>query len=279
MIEIGVYNTLRIARDTQNGLYLADETGEEVLLPNKYVPKEFEIDQEVEVFVYLDHEHRKVATTLEPYIYLNEFAVLRVNYVNEFGAFLDWGLEKDLFVPFSEQARPMEKSKRYLVYMLVDEKSNRLIASSKTRRFLNNDNLTVAEGDEVEIMISHTTDLGINAIVNERHHGLLYQNEVFDEKLRPGDRRLAFVKSIRPDKKIDLVLQAPGYAKVEPGAQKIMEVLAANNGFLPLNDASDPDDIRSVLHMSKKTFKKAVGALYKEKRIAIETEGIRLLKD
>ncbi len=279
MIEIGKDNTFTILRDTKVGLFLGATEGDgEILLPNKYVPKEFKIGDQITVFVYLDHEERPVATTLEPYIYINEFALLRVNYINQFGAFLDWGLEKDLFVPFSEQARPMEKGKRYLVYMYLDEKTNRLVASSKTNRFLSNDEIKVNQFDEVDLIISHITDAGINVIVNETYKGLLYKDEVYDESLRPGDRLIGYVKNIRPDNKLDIMLQKPGYENVEPNAEKILDELRANRGFLRLNDDSHPEDIKTVLKMSKKTFKKAIGMLYKEKLIEIRDEGIYLVK-
>lgn len=278
MIKIGKYNTLKILRETNIGLYLGDGT-EDVLLPNKYVPLQYEIGQEADVFVYLDHEQRKVATTLEPYIYLNEFALLRVNYTNEFGAFMDWGMEKDLFVPFAEQARKMEQGKRYLVYMYLDEQSNRLVGSSKINQFLDNENPDLEAGDEVELLISHISDAGINVIINERHKGLLYQNEVFDESIRPGDRLAGYIKKIRPGNKIDVSLEKPGYGKVEPNAQKILDELKASRGFLRLNDNSSPEDIKGILKMSKKTFKKAVGALYKERLIEIKPDGIHLSKE
>jgi predicted RNA-binding protein (virulence factor B family) len=188
MMQIGKFNVLTIARDTKIGLYLTDGKTD-VLLPNKYVPEHFEIGEELEVFIYLDQEERPVATTLEPYIYLNEFSLLRVNYTNKFGAFLDMGLEKDLFVPFKEQARPMEQGKRYLVYMYLDEKTNRLVGSSKTNQFLDNKDITVENGEEVDLIVSHITEVGINVIINEKHKGLLYKNEVYDD-LRTGDRRL-----------------------------------------------------------------------------------------
>ena len=171
MIKIGKYNTLTILRDTKVGLFLGNPTEDpegihDILLPNKYVPNEFEIGEEVIVFVYLDHEERPVATTLEPYVLLNEFALLRVNYINQIGAFMDWGMEKDILVPFKEQARPMEKGKRYLVYLYMDEKTKRLVASSKTNQFLKNDNLTVEKGEEVDLIVSHITEIGINVIIN-----------------------------------------------------------------------------------------------------------------
>lgn len=278
MIHIGVDNTLKIMRDTQIGLYLADHEGNEVLLPNKYVPRQFAIGDEVTVFVYLDHEERPVATTLEPKIYLHEFALLKVNYINQYGAFLDWGLEKDLFVPFKEQARPMEKGKRYLVYMYLDEQSGRLVASSRTNKFLSNDNLAVKEGDEVDLIVSHITDAGINVIINETYKGLVYKDEVYDD-IRTGDRITGYIKTIRPDKKIDVTLQAPGYARVEPNAEKILDELRANGGFLRLGDKSHPEDIKTVLKMSKKTFKQAVGMLYRQRLIDITDDGIRYIGD
>lgn len=276
MITIGKYNTLEILRHTRVGLFLGDGT-EEVLLPEKYVPLRYEIGQQADVFVYLDHEERKVATTLEPYIYLNEFAYLRVNYINEFGAFLDWGMEKDLFCPFAEQARKMEQGKRYLVYLFLDEKSNRLVASSKTNQFLSNEELTVEVGEEVDMIVSHITDAGINVIINEVHKGLLFENEVFTDAIKPGQRLAGFVKKIRPGNKIDVSLDKIGYEKVEPNAEKILEKLQSGRGFLRLTDNSSPDDIKSILQMSKKTFKKAIGALYKDRKIEIGEDGIRLV--
>lgn len=277
MIEIGKYNTLKIDRDTQVGLFLTDGK-EDVLLPNKYVPKVFEIGEEISVFVYLDHEQRPVATTLEPYILLNEFALLRVSYVNQVGAFMDWGMEKDILVPFKEQARPMEQGKRYLVYLFMDEKTKRLVASSKTNQFLSNEEITVEVGEEVDLIVSHITDLGINVIINEQHKGLLYKDEVYDETIRTGDRKRGFIKNIRPDGKIDVALQKQGFDAVEPNAEKILDELRANRGFLRLNDNSHPEDIKTVLKMSKKTFKKAIGVLYKQKLIEIKDDGIYLVK-
>ena len=282
MIQIGKYNTLTILRDTQVGLYLGDPNSnadglDGILLPNKYVPQIFEIGEEVEVFVYLDHEERLVATTLQPYILLNEFALLRVNYVNNIGAFMDWGMEKDILVPFKEQARPMEIGKRYLVYLYIDEKNGRLVASSKTNQFLSNDSISVQNGDEVDLIVSHITELGINVIINEKHKGLLYKTEVFDDAIRTGDRMRGFIKNVRPDDKIDVTIQKQGYENIEPNADIILNELRANRGFLRLNDNSHPEDIKTVLKMSKKTFKKSIGLLYKEKRIEIKEDGIYLI--
>ena len=279
MLHIGQHNTLTILRDTKVGLFLGNGNEvDDVLLPNKYVPKVFEIGEEITVFIYLDHEERPVATTLVPYIFLNEFALLRVNFTNQIGAFMDWGMEKDILVPFKEQARPMEKGKRYLVYLYLDEKSNRLVASSKTNQFLDNENITVQNGDEVDLIISHITDIGINVIINQIHKGLVYNDEVYDDSIRTGDRMIGYIKNVREDGKIDVSLQKLGYQNIEPNSELILDELRASKGFLRLNDNSSPEDIKTVLKMSKKTFKKAIGLLYKEKLIEIKDDGIYLVK-
>ncbi len=275
-MKIGQFNTLTIDRDTQVGLFLTNGK-EDVLLPNKYVPKVFEIGEEMTVFVYLDHEERPVATTLVPYIFLNEFALLRVNYINQIGAFMDWGMEKDILVPFKEQARPMEKGKRYLVYLYMDEKTNRLVASSKTNQFLDNENITIEKGEEVDLIISHITEIGINVIINQKHKGLVYKDEVYDDDIRTGDKMKGYIKLVRPDGKIDVSLHKQGFESIEPNSEIIMNELRASRGFLRLNDNSNPEDIKTVLKMSKKTFKKAIGLLYKEKLIEIKEDGIYLV--
>ncbi len=274
-MQIGEYNTLEILRDTKVGLFLGDGTND-VLLPNKYVPKEFQIGDSLTVFVYLDHEERPVATTLKPYVKLNEFAHLKVNYINEFGAFLNWGMEKDLFVPFREQARPMQEGKRYLVYCFMDEKTKRLVASSKTQQFLDKEEANYANGEEVNLIISHISDAGINVIINEKHRGLAYANEVYDD-IKPGLRMKGYIKQVRPDGKLDVSLRKLGVEAIEPSAQLILDELKANKGFLRLNDNSHPEDIKTVLKMSKKTFKKAIGTLYKQKQIEIKDDGIYLV--
>ncbi|MDR0227522.1 MAG: GntR family transcriptional regulator [Flavobacteriaceae bacterium] len=275
MIKIGDDNTLKIARATSVGLFLTD--GEkDVLLPNKYVPEQYSFGDDLVVFVYLDQEERLVATTLEPFIYINEFALLKVSYINEFGAFVNMGLEKDLFVPFREQARPMQEGKRYLVHMHLDPKTDRLVGSSKLNQFLDNKNITVSIGEEVELIVSHITELGINVIINEKHKGLMYQNEVFED-FRTGDRIIGYIKNIREDGKIDVSRKKVGFSGVVESVDLVIEALAQNNGFLGLTDNSHPEDIKTVLNMSKKTFKKAIGMLYKEKKIEIKEEGIYLV--
>lgn len=275
MISIGQYNKLKILRETSVGLFLGNNEGDDILLPNKYVPEFFEIDDELNVFCYLDHSERPVATTLSPYIKINEFALLQAVVVNDIGAFLDWGLEKHLFVPFKEQARKMEQGKWYLVYMYLDEETDRLVGSSKTNHFLNNDVLTVNELEEVDLIVSRYTDLGVEVIINQKHKGLVYNNEIFRE-VKLGESLKGVIKKIREDNKIDVSLQIIGYENIEPSSEVILQKLKANNGFLNLHDKSSPEEIKRVLEMSKKTFKKAIGSLYKKKRIIINDDGIRL---
>ena len=275
MLKIGEYHTLKIARETKVGLFLVNET-DDVLLPNKYVPNDYKIGDDLTVFVYLDHEERPVATTLKPFITLNSFAVLKVNYINKFGAFLNWGMEKDLFVPFKEQARPMEKDKRYIVTMYLDKQTGRLAASSKINQFLDKEPLDVEVGQEVDLMVSHITEIGINVIINGKFRGLAYQNEVF-ETVSPGYKTKGYIKTIRPDGKIDVSFQKQGFEAIDDSAQQVLEALKQSDGVLRLNDNSHPEEIKSVMKMSKKTFKKAIGSLYKQKLIDINNEGIQLL--
>ncbi len=275
MLEIGQYHRMRIDRETEPGLFLSNEEGDDVLLPNKYVPETYKIWDELDVYVYLDHEERPVATTLKPFIELNNFGYLRCTTVSDIGAFLDWGLEKELFVPFAQQARPMKKDSWYIVYMYLDEKSNRLAATSKTMKYLSNENIAVKKFDKVNILISHITDRGANAIVNGKHKGLIYKEDIFED-IRTGDTLEAWVKKVRIDGKIDLVLQEEGYKSIEPNAQYIYEELQANDGFMPLHDKSAPEDIQNQLGLSKKSFKKAIGTLYRDRKILIKEDGIYL---
>ncbi len=277
MLKLGEYNTLEIVRERDQGIYLCDEQGDEVLLPNKYVPEQFQIRDNLKVFVYLDSSERIVATTLEPYATIKSFAYLKCTNVSEIGAFLDWGLEKDLFVPFKEQASKMRAGSWYLVYVYLDEETNRLVASSKTNAFLDNSLVLLSPFDEVALIASHPSPQGWNMIVNQKHLGLVYADEIF-QKITPGDQLKGYVKKVRPDGKIDLTLQRHGYRGIEPNAQQILNELSANGGFIDLNDKSDPEDIKEVFQLSKKSFKKAIGSLYKARKIAIEKDGIRLLE-
>lgn len=275
MIRIGEYNILEILRETSVGIFLGDESGNDVLLPNKYVPKDYEIGQSITVFCYLDHEQRPIATTLKPKVVKGEFALLKAVEVNSIGAFMDWGLEKHLFVPYREQARKMEEGKWYLVYVYEDKQTARLVASSKTNQFISNEELNLSFNEKVQLIVSRFTELGVEVIINNKHKGLIYKDELF-EPLKLGSHHIGYIKKIREDQKIDVSLLPLGYKAIEPTAQKILEQLKANNGYLALGDKSDPELIKSSLNLSKKSFKKAIGSLYKEKLISIEKDGIRL---
>lgn len=275
MLNIGENHTLNIVRETEPGLFLTDTEGNEILLPNKYVPEEFEIGEEINVFVYLDHEERLIATTLDPLVKLDEFAFLKCVEVTEFGAFLDWGLEKHLFVPFKEQAYPMKKGGWYLIFCNLDLETNRLVASSKVHAFLDNSEITVEPFEEVDLIISNKSDLGYNVIINQIHLGLIYHDDIFQE-INVGDEMRGFITKTRPDGKIDVSLQRPGYRSIEPNADLILDHLKKNDGYLQLTDKSSPEAIKSQLGISKKSFKRAAGNLYKQRKIEIKNDGLYL---
>ncbi len=276
MLHLGIKNTLRILRGTGVGMFLGDEEGNDVLLPKKYVPENAIVGEDIEVFIYRDSEDRIIATNLEPKIQLNQFACLQVKSVTAIGAFLDWGLEKDLFVPFREQNKKMEEGRWYAVYLYLDEETDRLVASCKVNRYFEKENIDLLIGQEVDLLIFEETDLGLNAVINNKYKGLIYENEIF-QRIKIGTRTKGFVKNLRDDNRVDLSLQKQGYANVEPNAERIMEKLKANNGFLDVTDKSDSNYVMYQLEMSKKTFKKAVGALYRQKIIRIEEDGIYLV--
>lgn len=278
MIEIGKYNTLTILRHTSVGLYLGDEEGEDVLLPNKYCPTEYEIGDKLTVFVYHDYAERKVATNITPKILMDEFTLLQVSDVTEVGAFMNWGLEKDLLVPFREQRQKMEEGRWYIIYMDVDDKTDRLYGTNKIDKLLQNYDLSVEVGEEVDITILTQTDLGYSVIVNNAHKGLIFDNEIFKD-LNIGDKLKGFVKNIREDNKIDISLQAIGYANFSDANSKLlMDLLQKNKGVVNVTDKSAPDVIYSKFGISKKAFKKALGALYKQHLITIEDDCIKLVQ-
>jgi predicted RNA-binding protein (virulence factor B family) len=276
MPELGKYNKLKINRQTDNGFYLIDAKEEEVLLPNAYLTKEMQIGDEIEVFVYKDSEDRITATTEKPLLQLGEFACLQVSMTSQIGAFLNWGLPKDLLCPFSEQAVKMLKGKRYIIHLYLDEKSERLVASSKINKYIEKENIELKEGQEVDLLIAGKVELGYKCIINNKYQGLIFDNEVFQD-LHFGEKTKGFVKKIREDKKIDISLQQQGFKTVEPNAQKILDLLKQNNGFIDLTDKSDPEIIKSELELSKKAFKKALGSLYKQKKVEIKEDGVYLV--
>jgi predicted RNA-binding protein (virulence factor B family) len=277
-MEIGKINKLTVARRTDNGCYLEDENENEVLLPNAYVSDDLKISDEIEVFVYKDSEDRIVATTLKPYIQFEEFAYLKVKEVNDYGAFIDWGLPKDLMVPFAEQTVKMTEGNWYLIFLLEDTETERLIGSNKIKDFLFFKDIDVKEGDEVDLLLYDMTELGMNAVVNNLYKGLIFKSDIH-KKIKPGDRIKGYVKQVREDGKIDIILEPAGYEKsVEHNTQIIITALEKSNGFLNITDKNTPEEINSALGLSKKAFKKALGKLYKEKKIELNEKGINLLK-
>ncbi len=277
MIEIGKHNQLQIFQKTEEGLLLKDQSEEgEVLLPTEYCPENFEINDSLSVFVYLDSTEKKIATTQTPKIRLYEFNLLQVAAITQVGAFLNWGLDKDLLVPFNEQKLEMLEGRWYVVYLDLDDK-NRLFASSKIDRQLQNINITVKKGDNVNIIIYQQTDLGYSVIINNEHKGLIYKNEIFIE-LNIGDKLKAYVKKVRDDNHIDISLQPIGYRNFnDNNSTLIYKKLIANDGFLAITDKSTPEDIKDMFGLSKKAFKKSIGALYKDRIITIEETGIKLV--
>lgn len=273
---LGQYNTLTVLRKTSVGLYLGDEEGNDVLLPNKYVLPEYEVGKKIEVFVYKDYEQRWIATNLQPDVQWHQFAFLKVRSSTPVGAFLIWGLEKDLFVPFREQRFKMLAGQSYVVYVTTDEQTQRLIASSKLNRYLSNEELTVDVGQEVDLLVFETTPMGYNVIINQKHKGLIYHDEVF-KPVQVGDTLKGFIKAIREDNSIDISLQAKGKVRLEAGAEVILQYLKTHKGFMKLTDKSPAEEIALLLQMSKKTFKSSVGILYKQRLIQLEEQGIRLI--
>ena len=277
MVEVGKYNTLKVLRLTENGLYL-DDGKEGILLPKRYVPLGVEPGDELEVFIHHDSDDRIIATTEKPKGILGDIIKLKAVSSNRQGAFLDWGLMKDLFVPKSQQIKDMYPEKEYLVKIYLDEMTGRLAATEKIDRLLSNDELTVKELDIVDLVVYRRSDIGYVMIINNKHIGLLHHNEVF-QKLEVGDKLTGFIKKIYPEtNKIDVVTGKPGYGKVSGEAEKVLQLLKDANGYLPYNDKSDPEDIYDFFGMSKKTFKMATGQLYKNKTIVFTSTGIKLLE-
>ncbi len=276
-MEIGRTNKLKAARATDNGFYLEDNENNEVLLPNAYVDENLSIGDEIEVFIYRDSEDRIVATTLKPYVQLEEFAFLQVKEVNKYGAFMAWGLLKDLMVPFAEQPEKMEEGEWYLVFLLKDEQTQRLIGSAGVNEFVYSDEIDVKMGDEVDLLLYKMTELGMNCIVNNMYKGLIFESDIH-KNIRPGDKLKGYVKQVREDGKIDIRLEPIGYENsIDKNSDIILSAIKEKEGFLNLTDKSNPEDIKSALGLSKKAFKKALGNLYKKKIIELKEDGIKLL--
>jgi len=275
MVEIGKINNLKVVKILDFGIYLDGQELGEILVPRRYVPENCQVDDFLDVFIYFDSEDRIIATTIKPLAMVDEFAYLKAVSVNSIGAFLDWGLMKDLLVPFREQQQTMEEGKYYIVYVYMDKDTKRLAASAKLNKFLDNIPPDYEEGEEVDLLIVNQSDIGYNAIVNNTHWGILYNNEVF-QQLMKGLRIRGYIKKVREDDKIDLFLQKPGYEKIDSISTKLLKKLEESNGYLNFTDKSEPEIIYQRLNISKKAFKMAVGALYKARLIRLTDQGIFL---
>ena len=276
-MKLGEINRLEILRETSVGLFLGDGNGNDVLLPNKFVPKKYMVGDKLEVFLFLDSEERLTATTQVPKIRLNEFAILEVKMITKIGAFVDWGLDKQLLVPFSEQSTKLQEGKKYLFYMYIDTVTKRLVASNRINAFLSKEKPPYKPGDSVGVLFYNETDIGWQVIVDNQFKGMVYHDNSF-KKIKLGFEEMAYVGKVREDYKIDLTLQKQGYDHIEDEASKILNLLRINGGFLDLTDKSSPEEIHDRLAISKKAFKKAIGNLYKKRIISLEPKGIKLVE-
>lgn len=276
MVQAGVYNILKVIRKTDFGVYL-DDGAEGILLPKRFVPANTNIGDELKVFLYHDSENRIIATTQSPKGIVGEIVMLKVVSITPQGAFLDWGLMKDLFVPRSQQLMGMRVGGEYLVKIYLDKQTGRVAASEKIESFLSNELLTVKELEIVTLTVYRRTDIGYVMIINNLHTGVLHFTEIY-RNVTIGDKFKGYIKTIRPENKIDVVIGKPGYKRVEDETEKVLRLLEENNGYLPYNDKSAPEDIYDFFGMSKKTFKMTTGALYKQGKISFAKEGILLLQ-
>ncbi len=275
MVEIGRFNTLTVVKIVDFGIYLDGGERGEILMPKEYVPDNCFPDDEIKAFVYFDSEDRIIATTEVPYVQVGEFAFMKVVATSSVGAFLDWGLRKDLLVPFREQRDPMAEGKSYLVYAYVDKASDRIVASTKIDKYLDQVFPDYTPNQEVDILVARKTDLGYAVIVNNAHWGLIYDNEIF-QRLKIGQRLKGYIKRVRDDEKIDVSLQPSGFAKIEGLAGEVLEKLKDYGGVLDLSDKSDPEEIYNLFGCSKKNYKKALGTLLKQGLIVIGEKEIKL---
>jgi len=278
MVEVGKLNKLNVVKNVDFGLYLDGEDFGEILVPKRYLSQDYNPGDLIEVFIYYDSENRIIATTQIPYATIDQFANLNVVAVNQVGAFLDWGLQKDLLVPYNEQKDKMKTGNSYLVYIYLDENTKRITASSQLEKFIDNEQSSFKEGEKVELLIYEETDIGYSAIINNAFNGILYKNEVF-QKLNKGKTTTGYIKKIRYDKKIDLSLCKPGYEKINDLSEPVINILQKAGGFLPVTDKSYPETIYKLFGISKKNYKKTIGALYKKNIISIERAGIRLITE
>lgn len=276
-IRLGDYNKMTVVKKVDFGLYLDGGKAGEVLLPLRYVPEGTEVGDELEVFIYLDQDERIIATTEKPLAKVGDFAYLEVKWVNEYGAFLGWGLMKDLFCPFREQKKKMEIGESYIVYIHIDEDSYRIVASAKVDRYLNKDCCPLQHGEEVDLLVWQKTELGFKVIINNEYPGLVYEDQVFS-LIHTGDRLKGYIQTIRPDGKIDVALQKTGRQHTLDFSDTLLYYIRAREGYCPFNDKSDAEDIYREFNVSKKVFKKAVGDLYRRRLITIADDGLHLTK-
>lgn len=274
-LKLGDFNMLTVVKSVDFGVYLDGGKAGEILLPQRYVPEGIDIGDELKVFIYLDQEERIIATTETPLAKVGEFAYLEVKWVNEYGAFLGWGLMKDLFCPFREQKKKMEIGDSYIVHVHVDEESYRIVASAKVERYLDNE-ITLQNGEEVDLLVWQKTELGFKVIINNRHAGLVYQDQVFTY-LHTGDRAKGYIQNIRPDGKIDVSLQRTGRRQTLDFADTLYNYIQEHGGTCPFGDKSNADDIYREFQVSKKVFKKAVGDLYRRRLITISDNALALI--
>jgi predicted RNA-binding protein (virulence factor B family) len=277
MIHIGVYNELIVDRILAPGAFLIDNKGNDVLLPNKYIPTGMKIGDQLKVFIYNDSEDRIVATTLRPLLQLHEFGYLKVKDINNIGAFLDWGLEKDLLVPFRQQHKRLNIGQWCLVYLYIDTLTHRLAATTKVDKHFEKENIELEVNQEVNLLITNESDLGVNVIINNTYSGMIFRNQIYKD-IMIGDHMKGFIEQVRSDGKIDVSLRKKGMKNLEAGAQIILNELRASNGFIALTDKSTPEEIQSILQMSKKNFKKSLGILYRNKQVLLKKEGVLLRK-
>lgn len=276
MIKIGQYNNLRITKFVDYGLYLDDENEGEILLPKRYMPEDVDIDDHLDVFIYADSDDTLIATTLTPLACVGEAAYLRVVEVNNVGAFLDWGLPKDVLVPYGEQHREMEVGRSYIVYLYIDKYADRIVASSKVNKFIKDEATCYEDNEPVDLMIAGKTDLGYKAIINNAHFGMLFESDVF-QNLKFGQKIKGYIKNVRPDNKIDLTLQLINKESRNSLTDQILDYLKQNDGQSTLTDKSRPEDIYKQFAVSKSNYKKALGGLYKKRLISIDKDKIQLL--
>lgn len=275
-IKLGEYNRLTIVKAVDFGFYLDGGDEGEILLPSRYVPKDCRIGDELDVFIYLDNEERIVATTQKPLAKVGDFAYLEVSWVNEYGAFLHWGPLKDLFCPFREQKMRMEIGESYIVFVYIDRESYRIAASAKIEHYLQKDTPPYTVGTETDLLIWQKTDLGFKVIIDNRYQGLIYEDQIF-KRIHTGDRMKGYISRVREDGKLDVTLQPLGYQQARAFSDALLQYLKNNGGFCDLGDKSDAEDIKRRFQVSKKTFKKAVGDLYKRCLIVLDEQGIRLV--